>query len=198
MFVTFPKINGEISKGSRKEILREVYKNQLGKKVAIILDDQIADKFSDSPIYLISGYPVMRVYEYSTESDLRSRKGGLHARRRMVVLSRIILGVFDPNIEVDHKNRNPLDNRIENLRICNRSQNMQNSRRKKRLPASGFRGVAIDPNDGAFVANIKTNYRRIHIGRFDNPIEAAYARDAAALRYHDPEFTALNFPCRRH
>jgi hypothetical protein len=38
---------------------------------------------------------------------------------------------IDPNLEIDHVNRNPLDNRIENLILDSKSKNMQNKKNYK-------------------------------------------------------------------
>src|SRR5579859_6186486 len=47
-----------------------------------------------------------------------------------------------PNF-VDHINRNPLDNRIQNLRVATKSENMRN-RPKQSNNKSGYKGVHFD------------------------------------------------------
>src|SRR5688572_18483872 len=51
-------------------------------------------------------------------------------------LHREIMGAPD-GAQVDHKNRNPLDNRRSNLRLVDRSQNQQNTRIDGRKSATG-------------------------------------------------------------
>lgn len=93
---------------------------------------------------------------------------------------------------VDHINGDGLDNRRANLRPATKSQNTMNS--PLRLDStSGFRGVSFTPQTGRWRAVIKVNYKRLHIGYFDEPEDAARAFDAAA-RIHHGEFARLNFP----
>ncbi len=87
---------------------------------------------------------------------------------------------------VDHKNRNSLDNRIENLRFCNRSQNCFNSLRK----IGKFKGVSKCKN--GFNAEITVYGKRIYIGRYDSARDAAIAYDAATHVFHK-KFAKPNF-----
>lgn len=50
---------------------------------------------------------------------------------------------IDADLEIDHINRNTLDNRIENLRLITKSRNMQN-RKKCTRNTSGVKGVYWD------------------------------------------------------
>jgi hypothetical protein len=70
---------------------------------------------------------------------------------------------------IDHINRNPSDNRIENLRICNYSQNMAN-RVGKVNKTSGYAGVIR--RGSKYISSITYNKETIKLGTFDNPIEA--------------------------
>lgn len=95
-----------------------------------------------------------------------------------------------PGFLVDHRNRNPLDNRRNNLRFATRSQNRANGKRRK--TASGYKGVyrgkqKIKP----FQAVIIVAQQRIFMGYFASPVEAARAYDAAAVKYFG-EFAVLN------
>lgn len=56
-----------------------------------------------------------------------SRKG---SQGRLERLHRFILGVTDANLQIDHINRDTLDNRRCNLRIVTQSENMRNTRKK--------------------------------------------------------------------
>jgi hypothetical protein len=93
---------------------------------------------------------------------------------------------------VDHKNRNTLDNRRDNLRIATVSQNACNCRRNKSNASSQFKGVCLEKRIAKWIAVISRHGKRIHLGTFDNEIDAAKAYDEAAKKYHG-EFARLNF-----
>ena len=94
---------------------------------------------------------------------------------------------------VDHIDRNGLNNRRTNLRVCTRTENNRNSMRSKNK--SGFKGVSFDRRKKKFRARIhvahKVGYKEIFIGYFQTAIEAAKAFNEAALKYHG-SFAYLN------
>jgi hypothetical protein len=92
----------------------------------------------------------------------------------------------------DHANGNGLDNRRQNLRQATSRQNAQN-RRLRSDSNSGYKGVNRSPSQQAWRAHILANGRRISLGSYQDPVEAARAYDAAARHYFG-EFAALNFP----
>ena len=80
--------------------------------------------------------------------------------------------------EVDHKNLDRLDNRIENLRLATSSQNKMNSSRKS--PSSGFKGVSFRKDTGRYAAYINISGKRKSLGCFDDAAIAASEYDRAA------------------
>ena len=78
-----------------------------------------------------------------------------------------------PEGEVDHKNQNKSDNKIENLRDVTHSQNMHN-RPKYANNNSGFRGVSWNRSLALWRAEISVNKKKIHLGYF-NTAESAYS-----------------------
>jgi hypothetical protein len=99
------------------------------------------------------------------------------------------------NRVIDHHNRNPLDNRITNLRYATRSQNCQNRSKARKQTSSRFRGVYREKGHNCWIATIQYNGKRIRLGRFANESDAARAYDEAAIKYFR-EFANLNFPER--
>lgn len=74
---------------------------------------------------------------------------------------------------VDHINRNTLDNRMSNLRVVSRSQNMLN--------LSGVRGVDRNKETGKWRARIFINGIEYHLGYFEHKEEAYAARKEAEI-----------------
>jgi hypothetical protein len=100
--------------------------------------------------------------------------------------------IMKPNkgMVIDHLDGNPLNNKKNNLRICTHAENMRNS--KIRINnKSGYKGVSYQENSNNYRASIRFNNIKINIGDFIDPIDAARAYNAAALKYHG-EFAHLN------
>lgn len=95
--------------------------------------------------------------------------------RRPVFMHRHILGVTDRAIDVDHIDRNGLNNQKSNLRICTRSFNNANAKIPKDN-TSGYKGVYFDKSRGLWHARIS----KIFLGRFKDKIDAAKAYNEAA------------------
>jgi hypothetical protein len=114
----------------------------------------------------------------------------LNSKKIFIYMHRLITNNNDSKMHTDHKNNNPLDNRIENLRICTNSQNQMNTKVQINN-TSGFKGVTWNKIVKKWVAQIKLNNKLINLGYYIDPIDAARAYNAAALKYHG-EFAHLN------
>jgi hypothetical protein len=104
---------------------------------------------------------------YAVRSHYREGK------REFWYMHRIILGVTDPTVEVDHKNNNGLDNRRGNLRLADRQSNNFNVRRRKDN-TTGFRGVS------RYKDKFRAEIQHGHLGVFDTLEEAAAVYKVAA------------------
>ena len=93
--------------------------------------------------------------------------------------------------EYDHRNRNPLDNRKENVRLCTLTQNQWN-RGLTKANNSGIKGVYKPSKWDQWVARIGVNCKGIYLGHFIKKEEAAIAYDNAVLKYRDMDFAYLN------
>ncbi len=84
-------------------------------------------------------------------------------------------GSIDPKINIDHIDRNPGNNRIENLRLADQKQNCQNNKISKNN-TSGYNGVYWHKLAKKWMAYIKVNRKRIHLGLYENIADAVKAR----------------------
>lgn len=82
--------------------------------------------------------------------------------------------------EYDHENRNPLDNRRDNVRVVTASQNVRN-RGENKNNSSGFRGVVRHSRGAGWIATIWFNYKPIYLGYYMNKEDAARAYNEKAL-----------------
>ncbi len=108
---------------------------------------------------------------------------------QIITMHRLIMGF--PDLDVDHKNNDGLDNRKENLRIATRQQNNFNKLRKN--TGTNFVGVYLYKRTGHWTGQIRDpNGKRVSIGYHKTDYEAALVRESLAKSLHG-EFAKLNF-----
>jgi hypothetical protein len=88
-------------------------------------------------------------------------------------------GAF-PDREVDHTNREPLDNRWENLRLATRSEQTQNRERRKPRPLP----VGVTQRGKRFYAAIAVDKKWMYLGAHATPEEAHQAYLDAREAHH--------------
>lgn len=81
-------------------------------------------------------------------------------------------------LEIDHRDRNGLNNAWSNLREATRSQNGANCGLQSNN-TSGYKGVS--KSSGRWAAIIQVNGKRKHLGTFETPEEAFEAYKAKAI-----------------
>lgn len=84
-------------------------------------------------------------------------------------------------MHTDHVNRNKLDNRKSNLRICTQSENNKNKNTYKNN-LTGRRGVELRWNK--FLVYLTYNGVKNYIGMFENFNDAVLARENAEIKYY--------------
>ena len=92
----------------------------------------------------------------------------------------------------DHCNRNPLDNRMQNLRPATHAENARNMSVAKNN-SSGIIGVGWNKAMSQWHVRITVNYNPIELGFFSDKTDAIVARLNAELKYY-----GKNFAPQRH
>jgi hypothetical protein len=150
-------------------------------------------KNSDKVVIVDSDdYDRLSIYEWSMLDGYAVRK--INNNNGLIIrIHREIMGLEDGDIlQVDHKNLNRLDNRKDNLRISNKSQNMSNRDKFKRDDiTSKFKGVRVIKSKGYYQVRISKDHKTYTIGHFTNEIASANAYNHYAKIIHG-EFAKLN------
>ena len=107
-------------------------------------------------------------------------------KKKFYLCSRLAYYIYhgvDPlQKQVDHINRDRLDNRIKNLRLATPSQNIINASLNKNN-TSGFKGVHWNKREKRWLARIKVNGESKHLGSFINKEDAIQARSEGEIKY---------------
>jgi hypothetical protein len=154
------------------------------RKIALV-DDENYERLMQHKWHVMKNF---NTFYANREVYVNGRRTSLQMHREILCLSH-----GDGRL-VDHKNRNGLDNRKDNLRITtlfinsyNRKNNINNT--------SGYRGVYC-MKKGKYKywgSGIGTAGINIYLGCFPDPISAALAYDRAAILYWGKD-AILNFP----
>ena len=145
-----------------------------------IVDDEDYEELSKYNWYAWRGngtyYAVRSIGKYPNRSKERMHRRIMKAHKGQ---------------EVDHINRDSLDNRRCNLRLCTRSQNMANMSSYRKNCSSKYKGVSWDKIHRKWVAYICRGKQR-RLGFFISEIDAAKAYDEAAIKLFG-EYANKNF-----
>lgn len=126
-----------------------------------------------------------------------TRYSFVNGKQENLYLHREVMGVLlgrelSHEEEVDHVDLNPLNNVEDNLRLASRGQNARNTSKHKDN-TSGYKGVNWNTRVEKWLSRICVDLKRVHLGYFSNPEDAARAYDRAAIELHG-EFAKTNFP----
>jgi|SRR3989304_348735 len=115
-------------------------------------------------------------------------KGGQHK----ILMHRVILGLQAGNKrQGDHRDGNGLNNQRRNLRVATPRQNQHNQPRRCNNTC-GYKCIYLRKDRQKWHTRITVNGKKVHVGYFDSPIEAAKAYDKAARKHHG-KFARVNF-----
>lgn len=102
-----------------------------------------------------------------------SRKKYVYCNALKADLQRIVLNYYG-NLDIDHINRNPLDNRKDNLRICSHLENAQNQdARKKNI--TKIKNIHFRPKHQQYVIDLVYKGKRYYGGCYKTLEEAKKA-----------------------
>jgi hypothetical protein len=147
-------------------------------------------------------YDMLIKYKWTTQKSRRNRccacrYPGPRSDRKAIYMHRVIMEA-GPSEVVDHVNGDALDNRRANLRKCTNAENQRNIHARR--SASGYKGVTkiqrgcnLKRPWAAAISIGCAKERRIHLGYFADPADAARAYDKAAKK-HFGQFANLNYP----
>lgn len=133
---------------------------------------------------------------YACRTVMLSGRTETGRRRSMTLLMHRAIVKAGRGTQVDHRNNNGLDNRRENLRVCNQTQNLANMRKTRGV--SRFKGVYWNKDKAKWQAQIGAGryrngkQRTLYLGRFTDETEAARAYDRKARELHG-DFARTNF-----
>jgi len=139
--------------------------------------------------------------DWAGRTEKIERSGRIHKYWRikldgkLYLASRIIYFMYhgvDPYpLEIDHKNRNSLDNTVTNLRLSDDKFQVQN-RGMHSSNTSGVKGVYWDKRASKWRAYITVENKQKHLGLYTTLKEAAEARNAAIKKYWPEEVWEAN------
>lgn len=128
---------------------------------------------------------------YAVREIVDPHKASRRSTERMhrVVMSRCLGRPLTDSEEIDHANTDGLDNRRSNLRLVSRSQNLQNTPRR-RDNTSGYKGVTYHKYSKKWHAVIHKDGKTISLKYHDTP-ESAFAAYKAAAKELFGEYANL-------
>ncbi len=142
----------------------------------------------DEDYSLVSGFSWhLRKGRQTNYAQSKIRKGDRYVA---VAMHRLIMNAL-PKTEIDHINRNGLDNRKENLRFCTKRQNQGNRESPRVKKTSPYKGVSFEGNvfrNKPWRASIYIRGKAKNLGLFATQEEAAEAYAVAARQEYGEFF----------
>jgi len=159
--------------------MNQILSNTIESKI-VLINGQKLEVFSDGRIMKFNKNN--KPYMVENTNNTKYGYNQIRCNEKMIKRHRIIgftfldLDIDNPNLHIDHKDGNKLNNCINNLRIVNNQQNCWN-----RTKAKGF---YWNKKNQKWHAQIKLNSKTIYLGCFNTEDEARAAYLAAKQIYH--------------
>jgi hypothetical protein len=147
--------------------------------------EQIFD-YRDGELYWkISPHPTIKVGTRAGNNRSNRRYFSVKIKDEGYSIHRIVYqlhhGYCPPML--DHIDGNPHNNRIENLRPCNRAQNTQNAK-KYSTNTTGVKGVSYSKANRKYKTAIYINGKEKYLGYYETLEEASKVYREAAIEYY--------------
>ena len=156
---------------------------QKGKHFAIVDDEDYEDL-------------VRYRWSYSYGYAARSIKRNEGLKNQTIRMHRQLIKGLKDGEQIDHKDRDKLNNQKNNLRVCNQFENQRNTCSRKNS-SSKYLGVhyydrSKENRTSGWKATLRVDNKQHYLGMFQVEEDAAKAYDKAAVKYFK-EFASLNF-----
>lgn len=132
-----------------------------GENLWVTIDLEDLERVINFPYTWFAKYSATVGKFYAATSEYRPEI----QKARTILLHQFIMGVEDSTreVNVDHKNHDTLDDRKENLRVTNVTENCMN-RKLSKANSSGYRNVSWDGY--SWVVQLQVNGKGTCLGRF--------------------------------
>lgn len=159
-----------------------------------LIDGTVQVPLTKGYVAVIDGEDASRVAKMNWYADVRSHTvyavGTVRGKGVKISLHRFIM---NSTKEVDHRDRNGLNNRRGNLRLCSsHAENNANMRVRKHCSGTPYKGIEHQTKN-SWAARTKVDGRQVHIGNFPTAEQAARTYDQFMFGRFG-EFALLNFP----
>lgn len=111
--------------------------------------------------------------------------------KKVIRLHRELLNVTSSSIFVDHINGDRLDNRLQNLRVCTKSQNNMNRRKTPTKLLKGIQKVIGRSGNISYTCRIKKNGIQLYLGTYQSLRDAVVHYNTKCKELHG-EFAVLH------
>ena len=168
-------------------MIHENYKKFPYKIEGNILLIPITNRFKTEPEYYakasIEDKDLLLQYTYSLH---KGRSTNYAISNKRVLIHALVIGEkISPGYDIDHVDRDGLNNTRENLNVVTKAANTQN-RNKKKNCLSKYVGVTKKPKS-KWVANIRINKKDIYLGMHEEEIDAGKIYDVYAINHYGPK-----------
>jgi hypothetical protein len=174
----------------REETTALILKQADGSTMETLIDTEDLDGLVKSKTPWHSQWCIRTQSYYATASRRFTDENGKR-RGSTISLNRVVLGITDKKVFVDHINHDTLDNRKINLRTSTCSQNCRHRKGPNTNNKSGHRNVFWNTNIGKWSVRMFKDGRHISCGDFSDLETAAQIAKSMREKYYG-EFAGLD------